>query len=297
MEDSRHLYPTKKITHKIPSHWKYVLIGTILLFCCITVFIYLLQTWHPVDPDTQQASQKIILQMAGLMVNKEPNDLTKEDFTKIIELNFAQKEIYDLTQLKNFPNIQELNLHNIIVPEIKVPAWMNLMAKLKVYDISKWTSSKNNLIYLGPLKKLNSLHKIVLSQSPVKNIKPLKKMKNIRYLDLRNTQVNNIKPLAGLINLRELRLSHTQIENLSPLKKLAGLQHLSISDTNVNNIEPLQNMTNLQELWLNDTDISDIEPIKKLPNLRYLFIKNCKNITDKQVEDLQKALHELEIKR
>ena len=48
---------------------------------------------------------------------------------------------------------------------------------------------------------------------------------------------------------------------------------------------------------LDDTQVIDLEPIRNLINLKQLFLRNCKNITDEQVEDLQKALPNLEIKR
>ena len=43
--------------------------------------------------------------------------------------------------------------------------------------------------------------------------------------------------------------------------------------------------------------VSDLEPIKKLPYLQTLTLYNSKNITNEQVEDLQKALPNLKIER
>ena len=56
-------------------------------------------------------------------------------------------------------------------------------------------------------------------------------------------------------------------------------------------------MTNLEILDLQVTLISDLEPLKKLTNLKTLYIKDCPNIIDEQVEDLQKALPNLQIDR
>ena len=69
-----------------------------------------------------------------------------------------------------------------------------------------------------------------------------------------------------------------------------------ISYAQLSNLEPLSKLTNLQVINLHDCQISDLEPIKKLLNLETLDLRDC-NIVDEQVEDLQKALPELEIVR
>ena len=68
-------------------------------------------------------------------------------------------------------------------------------------------------------------------------------------------------------------------------------------NTDVSNIEPLKKLTNLQELIIDGSEVSDLRALMGLKNLKRLHIGDCKNITDQQVEELQKALPNLKIQR
>lgn len=53
----------------------------------------------------------------------------------------------------------------------------------------------------------------------------------------------------------------------------------------------------MKNLVIANTQIVNLEPLMGLKNLKNLFIENCPNITDEQVEELQKALPNLNITR
>ena len=82
-----------------------------------------------------------------------------------------------------------------------------------------------------------------------------------------------------------------------PVKKLTKLKRLALDDTPVIDLKPIKNLTNLEILSLTRTQVSDIEPIKELKNLNFLGLRECKNITDEQVEGLKKVLPGLTIDR
>jgi len=132
---------------------------------------------------------------------------------------------------------------------------------------------------------------------------------------------SDIKLLEKFINLRELTLSSMALPedalpqlikylakigidrrqnyliDLSPLEKLPNLTKLNLSNTSFKDIRTITGIKNLQELNISNTLVYDLEPIKKLKKLKRLDISNCDNISDKQIEDLQKVLPNLEIER
>ena len=146
-------------------------------------------------------------------------------------------------------------------------------------------------------KDFEKVTELDFSDSKLSDIKLLNKCKNLQTLVLTDTDVNNIEPIKELKNLKTLDLRRTDVRNLEPLKGLINLQTLVLADTDVTNIEPIKGLSKLKDLRLDGTAVSNLEPIKGLTNLERLYIENCINITDRQVEDLQKILPELEIHR
>ena len=103
--------------------------------------------------------------------------------------------------------------------------------------------------------------------------------------------------LEKLPELHTLLLNATQIRNIKFIKGLKNLQELSLSVTQVNELKPLKGLTNLRELNISNTQVSNLEPLKGLENLKSLRMQDCPNITEQEVEVLQKALPDLEIYR
>jgi len=130
------------------------------------------------------------------------------------------------------------------------------------------------------------------------DIRMLRKFTNLQEFELIFTnypkekapQWMEVLESYGLMNL-ENRL----YIDLKPLEDLIHLKKLNFIGSDIKNIEPLKNLKNLESLNLSTTKVSNIKPLKKLKNLKYLNIINCNNIPKKQIEDLQKALPELEI--
>ncbi|MBN2180889.1 MAG: leucine-rich repeat domain-containing protein [Sedimentisphaerales bacterium] len=87
-----------------------------------------------------------------------------------------------------------------------------------------------------------------------------------------------------------LHLDNNEIEDIWGLAHLIELTELNLSNNKIDDIEALEKLTELKALDLSNNEISDISPLFKLDKLEYLDIKECKNITTEQIEDLKKAL-------
>ena len=235
-----------------------------------------------------------------------------EDFANITELNFNKTrqplesviinnttlgsrngtKLSDIQLLEKFPNLERLYFSMIYYPESKIPKWKKIFAKLGITDLQD-----RLCIDLSPLRNLYNLNELYFDISPIKNIKPLSNLTNLKKLSLNGTYVTNLVPVRGLINLEFLSLVNTPVSNLEPIKGLNNLKVLYIANTRITNLEPIKGLKNLNSLMLDGTNVTNLEPIKNLINLQLLFLHDCKNITDEQVEDLQKALPNLKIER
>ncbi|MBN1974208.1 MAG: hypothetical protein JW787_11250 [Sedimentisphaerales bacterium] len=305
------------VKDKKPSKRTYIIAAVCFVLLLIGALIVASLNQEP-KPDPE--SEKIIRQAASGQLQKNLNELTEEDLATIEVLYLNGKELCDFKMLEKLTNLQQLRLSALRYPENAIPEWMKILAKLGIFDINKRFA-----LDLSPLKKLQNLQSLTIVSTQIKNYKPLFSLKKLQRLNLSmrskddHGMIADLVPIKELINLQSLELSftnisdlepikefkylqlldlyETQVSDLEPIKNLSNLQYLDISGTQVSNIEHLRGLTKLQRMNLIGTPVSDLESLKNLTQLKTLVINNCKNITDQQVEDLQKALPNLKIIR
>jgi Leucine-rich repeat (LRR) protein len=197
--------------NKKPSSRKYKIAACFIFLLIVSSLIFIGINQEP-KPDPE--SERIIREAAAKLLDKDPNELTDDDFANILEFSFFREaindqsefmyvppwaitELSDIRFLKKFTNLEVLDLFSIKYPETRIPKWMKYLSKYGIISLNK---------------------KFAIDLSPIQNLHTLKM----------------------------LRLTHAQIY--------------------------------------------DIKPLKTITNLEILYIQNCQNITDKQVEELQKAL-------
>ena len=154
------------------------------------------------------------------------------------------------------------------------------------------------------------------------DLRLLKKFTNLKELQLTNTRypknsvpkwlnilakygnynlekrfILDLNPIENLYNLEILNLDGSSCKNINPVSNLVNLRYLNLNNTQVTNLNSLKGAINLDTLCIINTSVSNLEPLMELKYLQRLFITKCDNITDKQVEDLQKALPNLIIIR
>jgi Leucine-rich repeat (LRR) protein len=292
---------------KKSSRRRYIIAAGFILLLIIVVLVFsLFQT----EPKPDPASEKLIREAVAIQLNKDPNELTEEDFAKIktfipsgvsafppfqngISYSFEIREISDIKLLEKFTNLEELSLQRIQFPEKDIPKWIKILSKIHIYDLSD-----KYLIDLSPLEKLPKLRHLDLSDTSFSNIKTIAALTNLQAIDLMATKVSDIKLIKSFKNLTSLRLDYTSVSDISPIKDLTKLQELYFDGIKVSNLESLKRLKNLQELSIKSCpNIIDLEPLKELIKLESLDIEDCPKITDEQVEDLQKAMPYLKIIR
>jgi Leucine-rich repeat (LRR) protein len=83
--------------------------------------------------------------------------------------------------------------------------------------------------------------------------------------------------------------------DLSPLEKLSHLEKLQVGGNVVIDIQPLAKLGNLKNLQLINAAVSDITPLKSLTQLEKIYIIFCPKLKYEDLEDLGKAIPNLEI--
>jgi len=110
----------------------------------------------------------------------------------------------------------------------------------------------------------------------VTDLTPLKKMKSLKRLVLSDTPVESPAPLTGL-KLERLEVARTAVSDLTPLKGMP-LQYLDLSGSRVKDLSPLKGMK-LKELVLNEMTSIDLAPLKSVgvESIRLSLDCACKN--------------------
>ena len=113
----------------------------------------------------------------------------------------------------------------------------------------------------------------------------------------------DVEKLRGFKDLEALYLSRTQVtdDGLRHLSAFPNLHTLSLRQTQVTDrgLEHLKGLSNLRELYLDGTGITDagLEHLKGLTKLRTLHLADGHRVTEAGIQELQKALTELQVRR
>ncbi|SHK08553.1 Leucine Rich repeat-containing protein [Hathewaya proteolytica DSM 3090] len=118
--------------------------------------------------------------------------LTQGDLLGITKFECVFEENTDISDLKYFKNLEELNL-------------------------SLYYTNFN----LEPLKELTKLKVLELNSNAIEDISALEGLINLEKLDLSSNFISNISPLKNLVKLKSLKLSgNSGIKDYSPIKDI-----------------------------------------------------------------------------
>ncbi|MEK6478025.1 leucine-rich repeat domain-containing protein [Catalinimonas sp. 4WD22] len=153
-------------------------------------------------------------------------------------------EIWDLSPIKEFVNLKELEITNTAVSD------------------------------LSPLSQMNSLEKLICARNPIKSLEPIGGLTNLKYLDCQNTPIEDLKPIRNLIELEVLNCSGTQVKKLKHISSLINLRVLECFNTNVKKLKALKGLFQLERLACYNTRVSskDVEKFKEdYPDCEVVF--------------------------
>jgi internalin A len=114
------------------------------------------------------------------------------------EIDLSDKELTDLTWIKNFRNPEKIDLSGNSISNLYVLQWMDVSAKIKELDLSSnKITDINGIVYLTGIEKLDLSYNAITAINPLKSLVTLKELRiigtqltNEQIIDLCNTLPN-----------------------------------------------------------------------------------------------------------
>ncbi|MEI7724601.1 MAG: leucine-rich repeat domain-containing protein [Bacteroidota bacterium] len=135
-------------------------------------------------------------------------------------------------------------------------------------------SGNATIANLEPLNKLSDLKEVNVSGTGITDLMPLRNLNKLEILDISNTRVSNLEPLHYCIHINQLRMKGTLVSDLSVIPAFQSLGTLDISSTRVNSLDPITDITTIKDLRVNHTSVKDLTPVSSLVNLEMLNISS-----------------------
>lgn len=215
-------------------------------------------------------------------------------------LKLTDSEIYDVTLLSEFTNLEEIELNQDTVHPGYCPkdsehiAISTFCGQLPVQTEANTeitedcTENIDNQNAATPAytalidilsaedcsdlsTKLPNIDSLEFELLELTDIGPLRFATNLRELYLGENNIRDVSSIAKLPKLKVLWLDNNQIKDISPLSEGQYLW-LSIGDNQISDITPLKSQTQLLHLWLGGNKIEDISSISNLKSLRKLHL-------------------------
>ena len=135
-------------------------------------------------------------------------------------------EEIDLTILKYFTNLEELELTNLNINN-EITVMLSKLKKLETITFNKCSFENPNVLQMLKVHALNIIN------SSIQDTKFLESLKILKKLSLIGLDNVYIKDINNLINLKYLRLSNSKIIDFKEELLVPNLEELYIDNTNL----------------------------------------------------------------
>lgn len=161
----------------------------------------------------------------------------KTFMSDVRELDLSNREISDISALKDCKELESLNLSGNYISDISV---------------------------LVDMPKLNSVN---LANNRISDVRPLMSITTIEYLNLAGNNISSIAVLGELTGLEELSLKGNRISDFSPISNLVVLDMLDLNNTGLtdSSLPCLYKLKDLKKLDVSNNTIS-LKEFNKLKN-------------------------------
>ena len=167
-----------------------------------------------------------------LKLGKLDNNFKKEELATVKSLFLNSKdangndEEIDLTILKYFTNLEELELTNLNINN-EITVMLSKLKKLETITFNKCSFENPNVLQMLKVHALNIIN------SSIQDTKFLESLKILKKLSLIGLDNVYIKDINNLINLKYLRLSNSKIIDFKEELLVPNLEELYIDNTNL----------------------------------------------------------------
>lgn len=177
-------------------------------------------------------SNKKVADFLMLKLGKLDNNFKKEELETVKSLFLNSKdangndEEIDLTILKYFTNLEELELTNLSINN-EITIMLSKLKKLETITFNKCSFENPNVLQMLKVHALNIINSDILDTKFLESLKILKKLSLIGLNNIYIKDINN------LINLKYLRLSNSNIIDFKEELLVPNLEELYIDNTNL----------------------------------------------------------------
>jgi Leucine-rich repeat (LRR) protein len=140
-----------------------------------------------------------------------------------------ESEIWDLTPVREFVRLRELEVTNTRVAD------------------------------LSPIGDMYSLEKLVIARNPIQSLEPISKLISLEHLDCQDTPIEDLKPIRNFIELEVLKCSGTQVSKLKHISSLINLRVVEAYNTDIKKLKFLRDLYQLEKLVIYNTRVSEKE--------------------------------------
>jgi len=209
--------------------------------------------------------------------NRYIKNYGRSGFLEILHL--GNKNITDITLLKYFTGIKELDLSDNKIKDITPIANLTQLKSLEI--------SNNPITDINALEKLIELESLGLYKINVKNKYVLASLKALKFLSI-SDQTDIFETIGSLNNLETLYINRTDNLNLCDLNSLTSLKRLSMSANDISDISCLKSLKNLEYLTLQNNPIDDISVLSNYSKLSSVDLRDTSIKDIRVLKDLKK---------
>ncbi|HRB70826.1 MAG TPA: leucine-rich repeat domain-containing protein [Flavobacterium sp.] len=170
------------------------------------------------DADVENLGALPLLEKLSIEGGEVLHKLPRLEQVKVLDI--TMEEGCEVTSLKNFPNLEKLQLANT-EEEQKID--ISGLEKLKVLVYQCYDNDT-----IVAFENLPGLEELDLCYRGITVLPKLDKLTNLKKLDLSENQIENIEGLENLKNLEYLNLYRNNIADFSPLNKLPKLREVNV---------------------------------------------------------------------
>ncbi|MBM7606370.1 LPXTG-motif cell wall-anchored protein [Metabacillus crassostreae] len=195
--------------------------------------------------------------------SKEVAEIKDENLKELIK---------DQLGLDRDPRVSDMEkLDSIYLYESEVSDLTGLEYAVNLFDFN--VSDNTEELDLTPLKNLQNLYSIYITNTSIKDYAIFKDMKNIRSLSIDNNNLEDLSFLSGMKQLEDLMLMNNNISDITVLSGLTKLAFVNLANNKIEDIRPLLgSKDHMYTLDLSGNPIKDISSLSQFENLFDLYL-------------------------